>query len=661
MMEKNKKKRRKDKKVRRQSKASNSGILMGRSYWVSYLPVVLTLLITPLIVRAVEYHNVLSQFPWNGGISYEVDLFLRGKGTALFLMAGLAVFLALCMLLMGRRFHLYSMWVLLPLFYLLLAFISSVFSDYREISFGGAQDLHQHFPVLACYIILFYYTFFITGRDVHEKSGEENERAVSFILKGFLILSLLLCCVGLLQLVGKDPFKWVIISRLCGLDEVSFVPSSRIYMTLYHPDYVGVMTVMLIPMILAGCFIEKKKYVRIIYGITAVLLFVCLLASQTRSGIIALVLAVCVALVFFIWKTIVYKGFAVKGSHMLLGISILVILIILAVFVDHVLLKGALFGRLFRFSEDYTFTDKGITGIETGDEDVRIVIDGKSYILSWESDHDLEILDGDQKKLQFTPCTDEDYEKVKKALKKEKVVVDISQKDIKLLKDSHDSSVCYLIRTNLEDKKGGLNAGYAVCDGSDVWLIIKDPDGDGYRLLNRQGKPDQSIISKDAFPQSFYGFASFRGHIWSKTMAKLGSVALIGTGPDTFALYFPNNDYVSRHRTGQDELIVNKPHCWFLQMAAETGIISALLIIVYLLYFFIITLKTESVNLKEKEINPRIILSDSPDTIMALASALSVFTYVVAGLANDSMVVCAPVFWIILGYGSALIFRNLDR
>lgn len=660
-MARKEKKGRKNKNAGSRVKAGKAGIFIGHSYWISYLPVVLALIITPLIVRSVEYYNYLSRYPWDRGNIYQVDLFLRGKGFALYLFAGLAVFLALCMVLTGKRFRLYSIWLLIPLLYLMLAFFSAAFSRYKDISFRGAPDLHQHFPVLSAYLILFYYTFFLTAADNHDKSTEENVQIASFILKGFLILSIMLCIIGLLQVAGQDPFTWTSVRKLCGIDEAKYVASSRIYMSLYHPDYVGVMTVMLLPMIIAGCFVEKKKVVRIIYGITALFLFVCLIASQSRTGVIALVMTGCVFFVISFEKTKRYKVFGMKLSPYLLMLVLPILLAGLAVLVDQAFLSGSLSGRLFKVSENYTADNKGISGIETGDQEARIIIDGKTYFLSWAQDNDFRMVDSAGGELHLTSCTDEEYREVKDCLKKEKVEAEVSQEDIQTAADSQNIPVCYLIKVRLENKQGKMMTGCALCDGKDVWLICKDLDENGYRLMNRQGKTDKSIISDDSFPESFYGFASFRGYIWSKTIAKIGNVVLIGTGPDTFSLFFPNNDYVSRHRTGQDDILVNKPHCWYLQMAAETGIFSSLSVIVYLIYFFIYIFKSQFVSTAGTKEPSWIFISDSPAAIMSLAAGLSVFAYVVTGLANDSMVVCAPIFWILLGYGSGLMLGRSEK
>jgi len=118
----------------------------------------------------------------------------------------------------------------------------------------------------------------------------------------------------------------------------------------------------------------------------------------------------------------------------------------------------------------------------------------------------------------------------------------------------------------------------------------------------------------------------------------LKRTVILGTGPDTFSLFFPNNDYGGRHRIGQDGVIYNKPHCWYLQMAAETGLLSALVMVAFLVLYLVGVGR----NIKK--------ISDRRRYIRLGAMALAAGLYLLTALVNDSMVVSAPVFWCILGY-----------
>ena len=101
------------------------------------------------------------------------------------------------MVLLGRKLSLHSFWMSLPLCYLAFAFLSSVLSVDRRIAFGGSQDLHQPFPILAGYVVLFYYTYLIAGRILEEQTAN---RLYVFFLRSVLLS--MVSCFCLCVLVG---------------------------------------------------------------------------------------------------------------------------------------------------------------------------------------------------------------------------------------------------------------------------------------------------------------------------------------------------------------------------------------------------------------------------------------------------------------------------
>ena len=82
--------------------------------------------------------------------------------------------------------------------------------------------------------------------------------------------------------------------------------------------------------------------------------------------------------------------------------------------------------------------------------------------------------------------------------------------------------------------------------------------------------------------------ASARVYIWSRTIPLLTDSMLIGYGPDTFSLDFPQDDTFWKLRAyNVTNIIVDKPHNMYLQMAVNTGVLSVLVYIIGLFIFFI--------------------------------------------------------------------------
>ncbi len=141
-------------------------------------------------------------------------------------------------------------------------------------------------------------------------------------------------------------------------------------------------------------------------------------------------------------------------------------------------------------------------------------------------------------------------------------------------------------------------------------------------------------------------FASGRGYIWSRSIPMLKNTLLIGNGPDTYAIYFPQNEIDSKMNfLNSSSRIVDKPHSWYLQMGIDTGVISLAAMLVFLAWYW---LKGFAVFIKDV---------DGAERTLGAAILCGVTGYLIAALFNDSTVSVAPVFWTLLGSGIAILYR----
>ena len=86
-------------------------------------------------------------------------------------------------------------------------------------------------------------------------------------------------------------------------------------------------------------------------------------------------------------------------------------------------------------------------------------------------------------------------------------------------------------------------------------------------------------------------------------------------------------------------------------MASETGVLSALLIIAFLLIYIVKMFRENA-----KEVNDNKEYSASlTRMVLKYGCFTAIIAYLMISMANDSMVVVAPVFWTILGIGYALL------
>lgn len=101
-------------------------------------------------------------------------------------------------------------------------------------------------------------------------------------------------------------------------------------------------------------------------------------------------------------------------------------------------------------------------------------------------------------------------------------------------------------------------------------------------------------------------------------------------------MVFPQNDYVGRVNAAKVmyEQVITKPHDLYLQTALQTGVLSLLCLLGFLGSSLKKLLKKESGIWK--------------------TLTFCIAGYLIMGLVNDSMIVTAPVFWVLLGTGAGV-------
>jgi hypothetical protein len=173
---------------------------------------------------------------------------------------------------------------------------------------------------------------------------------------------------------------------------------------------------------------------------------------------------------------------------------------------------------------------------------------------------------------------------------------------------------------------------------------------EGIKALNYMGTP---IDIKKVEAWGFEGketLGSARGYIWSRALPLLKKTLILGTGADTFAIYFPQNDFVGKLKAyGTTSIFVDKPHNLYLQVGINTGIISLLAMISIFLIYMLSSIKLY-------------INSNFDNTYKVAGGAIfaAVCGYLGAAFFNDSVVSVAPVFWILIGTGISINLKLKD-
>ena len=147
----------------------------------------------------------------------------------------------------------------------------------------------------------------------------------------------------------------------------------------------------------------------------------------------------------------------------------------------------------------------------------------------------------------------------------------------------------------------------------------------------------------------FYGkerLGSARGYIWARSLPLLKETLLLGYGPDTYALHFPQDDYLGKwYAYGTTSIVVDKPHNLYLQIALNQGVIALIGFLILVGAYIVRSMKLYAFRDGYSRFD-----------IMGIAILLGIVGYLGAGVFNDSVVSVAPIFWILLGAGMAINF-----
>lgn len=548
--------------------------------WVKLFPLIFILGVLPLIVHLKFVNTGLESYSWFPAQSTSADFFSWWRSRA-FMAAciWMAAVLIYRSIVLKCKWKWEKSWAFLG-GYLFFVLISTIFSEYKNISWNGIVENYE-----GCLMLLLYAFSFFYAAQVVESQLDRNVLFAALAAGG-----LAQAFLGISQLIRKDFWGSKIGNSLIapgrGLS-FQFADSTEnpVYMALYNPNYAAVFIVLVIPVCFYLAICAKKKWQKAVLAGEILALLVCLWGTGSRAGMITLAVLGCVAIL----GRLDYK----KKKYGLI-IAFVVILAGAGIWLVH----GDIRKISYRL-QDIQISDNGIEIItSTG----KCVVNAKAY--------------GKDGALLF--AKDEKGEKLSVKTEEETGRFVIEDKNFKRF--SFDTYT----------KEEGL---YIVMYYKSEPFTFVKKENQKFEYQNVFGKIDTIEAADTAISTRYDRVLGSRGYIWNRVLPSLKKYILKGSGPDTFAMTFPQNDYVGRINAAKViyEGIITKPHSSYVQTAVQTGILSLLC----LLAFYGATLRK--------------LLKKKGKIWKALA--LCAAGYFIMGLVNDSMVVTAPVFWVLLGMG----------
>ncbi len=573
------------------------------------LPLLLILAIVPLIVfLKVVPANEASLLFTGGAENYDFFSYYKMVWLVAFSIIGVLIYIYKSFIM--QEFPLRKSKLYYPLgAYAALVILSTLFSSYKSIALIGFVDRYEGMLVLLSYLAILFLAY----------NTIDNEKHVKWILAAFSISAIAMLIIGASQFIGADILtttfaKKIILhgqyENLADSLNFTFADSKSVYATLYNTNYVGVYMTMLFSLMTSLFILTKDLKWRIFFLAISVASFLMLLGSKSKAGLLAMFFFLFLALVFFRKQIIPnWKAFTATA-----------ILIIIALVGVNMASNGAVFSRLTSGVksliskteadfQDIVLIDETAT-IEFTDYTMTIVM-AEDGLLVFDTNEELLDLEVDPDNNIIRPI-ESPYNKHYFQSKKHKGDI--------------------VLETTINTNLGEGTIRFIRKDG--IMMVL------GYygELLTDIKAPSFGFKGKE-------NMATNRGYIWSRSIPLLKDTILIGHGPDTYAIYFPNNDFVGKFIGFKGaNTIVDKPHNLYLQIAINTGVLSLIAFLTLMLTYIISSFKAYF----KKESYAGIMESAGLGIFMAISM------YLFTGLSNDSIVSVAPIFWILLGTGFVL-------
>lgn len=605
----------------------NQNTYQGEKSKVAWI-LALILGLVPLIVRM----KVISipesaKWLWDSGQGSYVDFFSANK----LIVLGILTIVAL--ILFATEYNIKPLynnkWVYICIsLYLIFAGLSTVFADKgeRAVAFFGGPGRYEGLLAL-----IFYMVIAMLGMYVAQEWWN-----VTFLYKALSIGAMVMGIIGLGQFLGFDflqtdggkslmlPFEYLDLA-----DQISFTfnehQAYNVYGTLFHANYVGSYAAMLMPISVVGMIYTylytKKTEKRINATIFALLMSVLWFASRSRGGLVGG--GVALILVFIL----LHRAFIKSKAQM----GVFVTLLIVGAVVLNIVSRGTIVSQLSSLPREVVslFSSDKEEVAQLKDirlEENAIEIDSNLPTFRIEKVEDELILKDASG--QLIPVVQEEGAIVPQDPAYTGMYIELgSAQEFKVHIANPAIGASYpLYFVHIGDSIPG--EGYRVVGGNNQALEIEPIDAWGFEGKERVG--------------------SARGYIWSRTFPMIKDRWLLGYGPDTYPLHFPQHDVIGKANAYDNPIIiVDKPHNLFLQIMVSTGVPSLLALMALFVIYFVLWV--------------RHIRSTDKDDIrrwMSIGIFVAICGYLIAGLFNDSVVSVAPVFWILWGLGIGLAVKK---
>lgn len=589
----------------------------------------------PLIVSAYYYEIGLNDFAWFADSEKAYDFFLYWKGQALILLCGLlALYAAVKTFAVKGNKHAIrqgpytafdAQWfdkryIIALVVYFGTALLSTVLSEHKDMAVWGGYEQWEGMVIIAAYVAVLFFAYFLV-------SGKTEIDIVLWVLfAGVFVMSVL--SVG--QFFERDFFRGEAGQSIMNfmLDKkltftFAFDPG-RVYATLYNPNYVGSYVALVMPVVLSFISVRKRACFtvkNVLAALTAVFLVIMLVGSESVTGFLGVFASFVLLAVF----AVVHNKAHPKRIWIAAGVCV-------AALAAAVWFNRPVFEYGFNKFVNPTPNNFLIKSMEPEGEylKIRTVKDDllKLKIRVTEEGYQYEALDGDGKKVETYA-------------EGEANIIKFDDQRFSGIECEAKAVQADGMSNAVDVKTPSTGKSYTVVLGGEA--VGDSTPQEQYRMYNPFDKVDElKHIPSVGFEKNQH-FGSRRGYLWSRTFPLLTKHIVLGSGPNTFVYEFPNDDYVGMKNVGYDSNIVTKPHNMFMQIWVQTGLLSLIAFLALYVMYFVDSMKQYFRKTGYSRLE-----------VVGTGILFGTFGYLVTGLANDSTVAVAPMYWCLLGIGMAV-------
>lgn len=553
-------------------------------------PILCVLCLMPFIVCLAEYDYGYSSYLWHSDNSVAQDLYAYYRSLFFELIAVISLcILVLRMILYREKQKPGRIFVPLAV-YGLFALLSTVFSINPRASLTGNFYQFQSIFVLLGFCLMAFYSYQVM----------EREQDYRTIVRGIVVVFLLISVTGWFQVFGYDLLNFEWMQRLVMSEEqfaeyqgtlVDVFSGNNVFLTLYNPNYAAVFLLMFTAVFAVMAYGEQEKKKRLGYLLLLFASLILLWFTYTRAAFVSLAAG---AVVFVLCRG---KGLLKSCKYILPGI-----LTLAAALVGVDAVNG--FHYLSRIADEEKHSK--IEEIRTLQDGISITYDGTVLILSM-----------DEKRLY----------------------VEDGEGNMAALEQNEDGEwlipFAELIPAIFTGRDGELSCMIQI-EGYPLEFVKTE---EGYFYRNEDGKLDEmtEIPHIDLHGLEYLG--SGRLYIWSRVIPMLKGYLLVGSGPDTFAEAFPQNDYVGKMVYAEStRRVMEGAHNDYLTRWVQTGMVSVAALLVFYVLLFRRCFSAYR-NCPLETVRQR----------LGFGCFLACVCYLICCLFSDSSLYTTPVFYVFVG------------